>query len=955
MKVKLFVIVTLILALEVVLIGGNSIGYENTFGFSVSFENSVDNTFELSASDYIGELDLSVGRENEESYSIIRGQGEDKIDSTLLYNPYVYELYFDDITLKCEEDYCRNGLYKKRSKRVYKKYMLNVVKEYILNSKVHSWFYRMWSSSTVISSPVLYLEKNSEFGDLYKSIKTNYKKLKDSSVIIVLKVHTKEFSQKRYRDSETKDSYTENETEQSNIESNSIEVSEVKESTVGEKIENEEKETPVKVAMSSLCIKLLGLTKSRNRDNGKSYMFLIDAFEITSRKLFVELMINMLNTPCWNRSNINKSRIVIPVIIGNFRRVQKNTDSDDGILDDIYKLKRRRKSKKEIEVKGIDLSKGDESIGDSSEASIIKRASSKYDNIWSQLFVKWLKVCNDSKIVYDRYERYKENLFKKLLLQYFAYAVNNKVLLKDLFNEKNHFLTEYPLNCQESWGSLIYLLESEYRDESNIVENYTMQKIMAINSVIDALFVANNSMFKKKDMTEEVEEEKEVGSDIIENKFELQVLSDTKSKLNRELESCELLNILTNKEQLPVELKKAQIFDDLILRLIDLPDQRKHRIEYRKLLKDIITANSDIEYLSNDIFQLFESVDHTQNSIHIIRVLFINSIELGLTLNPLELLVNVCRNAKLIPHVQQREDNYLINRKEDENSQEYSNSDEYENSNTDDNLEDECNPFLFISQDILSDEYNADLMEPIQKSSLKFVSLLLRLSQYNLKALNLHVSNLVVKTERLLLSNMIENKKIPATILILSEKIKVMPFNVLSSYSYIKEFKETRISSLLNPIVPIFHSYTLIHLFGNSILPSNNYEISKIILMEICLIYFDPISFIGKEFVNLCNLTWNYESRQEYYTQVDITTRICEKITSDKRKIGNNSHTIFLICNYLENLKSKFSVNKSIKQSGFEQEYVSDDFNKRCENIKTYCIQQSGDLFKNVCEIKHLK
>ncbi|KAH8741799.1 hypothetical protein FG386_001373 [Cryptosporidium ryanae] len=966
----LFVILSLVL-LKFILTGGSSIDYDGSFGIAGNLDNDFDNSFESSGLNYIRELDLSVGMKNEESYSLINNQNRYELDSTLLYNPYIYESYFEGIDVKCGEDYCRNGLYKKRSKKLYKRYMLNVVKEYILNSKVHSWFYRIWSGSTVLSSPVLYVEKSTEFKDLYKSIRTSYKKLKDSSVIIVLKVHTKELTKKKKLLDE--DSYSENETnrdgmENSDSESSSVKLSEFEESKVGEKIENDEVETPVNIAISSLCIKLITLTRSRNRDNGKSYMFVIDSFGITSRQLFVNLMINIMNTPCWNRANINKSRIVIPVIIGNFRRAHNKKNEDNGILDDIYMLKRREKNEEGVEINRSESEREDESPSmDSTEASVIRRLSSSYDKIRNQLFIKWLKACNESKLVYDRYEMRKEGLFKKLLLQYLIYAINNQIIFKNLSSEGNHFLIEYPLKCQESWDSLIYLLESEYGDDTNTSEDYVIQKNMAINSVVDALFIANNSMFKDKHLTEEVDEENVVG-DVIENKSEpeLRIVSDSKNKLKRELESCELLNILTNREQLPVELKKARILDDLLLGLINLPDQRKQRIEYKKFLKKTIADNSDIDYLSNDLFQLFEAVDHVQNSIHVIRALFISNIELGLTLNPLELLVNVCRNAKLIPYSQQK-DNYLRNEKESENGQDYSNndyrdknddynalnSDEHENINSEDNLEDECNPFLFISQDILSDEYNADLMEPIQKSSLKFVLFLLRLSQYSLQALNLHVSNLVVKTERLLLSNILETKRIPTMVLVLSEKIKYMPFTVLSSYSYIKELKETRISSLLNPIVPIFHSYTLINLFGDSITPTNNYEISKIVLMEICLIYFNPNLFLDKEFVKLCNLTWNYKSKQEYYIQIDVSTRVCDKVTSDRRNIGRNSHTVFLICNYLENLRGKFSSNK--KQSEIEQEYVSSEFNNRCENIKAYCIQQSGDLFRNICEIQHSK
>ncbi|KAF7456076.1 hypothetical protein HWI79_3385 [Cryptosporidium felis] len=925
-----------------------------TFGHDSSLEYS-DELYEQSAS--FQNLDFSPSGSVDHTQSMLLE--DESLQESSLFNPFRFELEARESVL-CEEDFCKRGLFAKKSLKLFKVYTRNVLKQYIQESKVRSWFFRLWSESTVMTSPVLFVGKKSDFQYIYKTARKSYQKLKDSSVVIILKVSTKKIP----HELRVEERDEEEEISKSSDEEEGYSRQPFRDSEGERNLENIDENSSIAQAIKTLCIKLRGLSKHKLKDNGQSYLFVIEAFEITTRESFSKLMSNVIQTSCWNRANPEKSRVVIPVIIGKFTELKESgvaIGRTSGRRRSSSDRRRKRSSGTKPRGDGRknadsarDLQGSELSSSISPQLSIEKNSfgfqkdefgPDQFDN----LFVKWLKRCNESKIIFEKYEKKERGLFKRLLLHYFVYAISNKTVSLEISSNENHFMTDYPLNCQGSWSSLLFFLEAKY-NESDV-----LLKMNIINTILESLLAANNTLFKEQDGLEEgtvpTSEDQQVQT--------LPMPEAFKSNLEKSPGVCELYSIISGKDLPPVSLSDARVLDDLLVRIELLPDKRRSRLEFKDYLAKISSEHSK----KKPILELFEAVDYVQNSLHLIRAMFISHIDLGLTTNPLELLVSVCRNAKLIPPGSQDKPQELGKKGPSSEKSEPSNEEEVSNrggggedTNRDEEEEgmDSCNPFGYLQEEVMAEDYSGDLMESLQKSSVKLVSLLLRQSQYNLRILALHVSNLAIKTERLMLSSLLEKNRIPSLVLVLSEKVQTFPFNVLSSFSYLKEVYETRIPSILKPYIPLFPSYTLVGLFGESLGLSSQKDFGRVLLMEICQMYYDPNRQLEAEFIRLCSRTWEYSGLddQEYHKSISEASLTCKKLSSEgmgegKSRIGKNSPTVFLICDLLEKLQN----GPSSRSSGLENvrnKYIPKEFREKCENAKSYSIQQSGSLYNQL-------
>ncbi|KAJ1611449.1 putative signal peptide-containing protein [Cryptosporidium canis] len=908
------------------------------------------------------------------------------------YNPFLFESEQRE-RLVCQEKFCTKALYGKKSSRKFKSYMRSVLKHYILESRVRSWFFRLWSGSTVLTSPVLYIGKKSEFKEIYKLARKNYQKLKDSAVIVILKVLTKKVSKELALEEEEEAS-----------KSDSAEDSEGSSSSYGEESrtagyeDSGERSSSISQAVKGLCVKLRGLSKHRSTDNGQSYLFVIEAHEITDKFIFSRLMTNLIQTSCWNRANINKSRVIIPVIVGSFA----HTKESDGILGDIYSSgsgsgsRSRRSRARSRADQDSKQEHSDPSYRPGPEGARIRGeedpmeddldqgdASSGSTLEYNALFVKWLKVCNESKMIYERYQTTNPELFERILTQYLIYAVNNRVIVNELSGRNGnsrHFISEYPQNCQKSWDELLLLIEREFGEADLGL------RIILISTILESLKAANNTIFKETN--QQVDADSHSGSQASGSSGEAgkDMSGDLspghcKSRLERDPEVSELYSILSTQDQSPTTLPQARMMDDLLIRLEDLPDQRKSRLEFKRYLSGLKSEGES----ASQIIQLLESVDHIQSSLHLVRVMYITSMELGLVVNPLEILVSVCRNAKLVPADSQgggdtprRGRGRPRNRRENRWTDADSGADELEESlaSTMDeeefdaegqasggdleedggsNVMDECNPFSYLSEGLLTEDYDGDVMESIQKSSIRLASLLLRLAQYNTKILSLHVSNLVVKTERLLLSNILEAQRISSMVLVLAEKIRVFPFTILSSFSYLREVSEVRAVSMLRPFAPLYPSYSLMGMYGDSIQIKDWRQLGRVLMMEICMLYYDPKSQLDPEFLQLCVSTWESNSRDdEYFRSISRASSRCKRLTKESEngsKLGGSSPTVFLLCDLLDKLLNGPGSKSDRALTQVKERYLPKEFENLCENIKSYSIQQSGNLYNMLVKL----
>lgn len=982
--------------------GESSQEISESFNSILEINPGVDYSDEISYenADFM-KLDFSPIGNNEDSYSMELPVKESELFKSPYFNPFIFE-FEQTKKVVCQEQFCTKGLYGKKSSKQFKSYVKSVLRHYILESKVRSWFFRLWSESTVLTSPVLYIEKKPEFKEIYKIARKNYQKLKDSAVIVILKVLTKKVSKEL-----TLEEREEEEASKSNsVENKEYSYSEYEEGTrTDEQNHLEGLSYSISQTVKTLCVKLRGLSKHRMSDNGQSYLFVIEAYEITDRLIFSKLMTNLIQTSCWNRANINKSRVIIPVIVGNF----KHTKENNSILSDVYdsslkskSKKSRSKSKTRQNFNSISRSTKDEEDGEFEANSNNMDFSLDFDPEYNALFVKWLKRCNESKIIYEKYQIINPGLFKKLLIQYLLYAINNKLITSEISKndqEARHFMTEYPTNCHNSWNELLKLVESEY-DTSDI-----KFKTMLISTVLESLQVANFTLFKETDSqqstqvdTKESSSKEEIKETQDGNDSKVLVPNQIRSEIQKDPELSELYSILSSKEQNPTTLLQARIIDDLLIRLEELPDQRKSRLEFKKYILSLKMAKES----ATQVLELFEAIDYIQNSLHLLRVMYITSMELGLTVNPLEILVSVCRNAKLIPidgqgtkdksnkkksmkkksknkkrkkgrrnnkddimETSYVEESNSVIEEETQNStserEDFEDLNDPQTENSKGNSEDimeECNPFNYLDEELLSEDYEGDVMESIQKSSVKLASLILRLTQYNTKILSIHVSNLIIKTERLMLSNILEYQRIPSMVLVLSEKIHTFPFNFLSSFSYLKEVFETRTVALLKPLIPLYPSYTLMGLYGDSIEIKNWKQLGRVLMMEICNLYYDPKLFLDSEFVTLCNSTWESNSKDdEYYTSISQANSKCKKLSKQVKnfemnnKVGNNSPTVFLLCDLLDKLVNGPGSKNYRGLSEIKEMYISKEFENKCENIKSYSIQQSGNLYNMLIKL----
>ncbi|KAL5368978.1 putative signal peptide-containing protein [Cryptosporidium parvum] len=976
-------------------------------GSRTEFTNEI--TFD---DEHVLSLDFSqTGGSYEENYSIESPlKGDESTLSSLYYNPFLYEFELNT-KIVCHEQFCKKGLHSKRSSKLFKSYTKSVLKHYILESKVRSWFFRLWSESTVLTSPVLYIEKKQEFKDIYKIARNYYHKLKDSAVIIILKVLTKKVSKELALEEMEEEEVSKSISNTSENEEHSYSSENGEETRAYGKNSSAGVSYSISQAVKNLCVKLRGLSKHRTSDNGQSYLFVIEAHEITDRIIFSKLMTSLIQTSCWNRANVNKSRVIIPIIVGNFKYNPEN----QSILSDVYYTEMgsgNRKSKSNIKQTSKSKSRSESSVN-LEDDDLIENFDQSNLNLsvdlkpeYNELFIKWLKRCNESKVIHQKYQLTSPGLFEKLLNQYLVYAINNNSITRELSKHNQgsrHFMSQYPKNCHHSWNDLLKFIETEYNSTD------VKFKIILISTILESLHVANFTLFKEADIqssTESDQKEEEIPSKEQKGKEndiekETEGIHSTgndsnhfnqgqiRSKIENHPEVSDLYSILSSKEQKPITLLQARIMDDLINRLQELPDQRKSRLEFKNYISSLKLDHQSL----NQVLELFEAIDHVQNSFHLLRVMFITNIDLGLTLNPLEIIISVCRNAKMVPidsqSVGERSNKSLRKKKskkgrkdqknhniEDspieqsiyEVEEEYSEEEksqnaqdelqsDHNNENNQDILE-ECDPFKYLSKDLLSEDYDGDVMESIQKSSIKFASLILGLSQYNTKILNIHISNLVIKTERLMLSNILENQKISTMVLILSEKIRTFPFNTLSSFSYLKEISETRTIALLKPFIPLFPSYTLIGLFGDSIEFKNPKQFGKILIMEICILYYDPKSFLDQEFVDLCISTWESNSKDEEYNKsISKANSKCKKLSKEVKgleignKVGNSSPTVFLFCDLLDKLVNGPSSRNEQSFNEIKELYVSKEFNNKCENIKSYSIQQSGNLYNMLVKL----
>ncbi|OII72282.1 uncharacterized protein cubi_01615 [Cryptosporidium ubiquitum] len=1005
-----FVLIVLLVAGKIYGESSQEISEPSNFFFEKSSGMDYSNDISYENADFTI-LNFSPTENSEYSYSIESPSGTNEPLRSPYYNPFLFE-HEQGKKIVCQEQFCTRGLYGKKSSKLFKSYIKSVLNHYILESKVRSWFFRLWSESTVLTSPVLYIEKKPEFKEIYKLARRNYQKLKDSAVIVILKVLTKKVS---------KELTLEEKEEEEASKSNSAENREYS-STEYEGTRTEEQDTSRGISSSisqtvkSLCVKLRSLSKHRMSDNGQSYLFVVEAYEITDRLIFSRLMTSLIQTSCWNRANINKSRVIIPVIVGHFKYSKEN----NGILSDVYDSNFKSKSKRSGSKSKIDKSPNSmsksrsRSTRDEEQTELEKDLgqmdfSVDLDQGYNSLFVKWLKKCNESKIIYERYNMISPGLFEKLLTQYLIYAINNKVITHEISKSAqgvSHFLSEYPTNCHNSWNKLLKLIETEYETSDMGF------KTLLISTILESLQVANFTLFKEVDSQQNKEsdqkelsskEEELNGEEKGKNGSEDFASTQSRSTIQKELEVSELYSILSSKEQNPTTLSQARIMDDLLIRLEELPDQRKSRLEFKKYISNL---KMDRE-TATQVLELFEAVDYIQNSMHLLRVMYITSMELGLTTNPLEILISVCRNAKLIPIDEQggvrdkskkgksmrrrknkkskkgrrsekddmMEASYMnqntgegdeethrsVSESEDLEEENQKNEEELQIEDSKGDNEDmmeECNPFNYLSEELLSEEYEGDIMESIQKSSVKLASLILSLTNYNTKILSIHVSNLVIKTERLILSNVLESQKIPSMVLILSEKIHTFPFNFLSSFSYLKEVFETRTAALLKPFIPLYPSYTLMGLYGDSIEIKNWKQLGKVLMMEICILYYDPKSLLESEFVSLCNSTWESDNKDdEYHKNISKANTKCRKLSKEVKnqemngKIGNNSPTVFLFCDLLDKLVNGPSSRNDRGFTGIKKMYVSKEFENKCENIKSYSIQQSGNLYNMLVKL----
>ncbi|KAJ1615351.1 putative signal peptide-containing protein [Cryptosporidium canis] len=942
-------------------------------------------------------LDFSQTGSLEDGQSVELFPEEASPLGTSFYNPFLFESEQRE-RLVCQEKFCTRALYGKKSSRKFKSYVRSVLRHYILESRVRSWFFRLWSGSTVLTSPVLYIGKKQEFKEIYKLARKNYQKLKDSAVIVILKVLTKKVS---------KELALEEEEEASKSKSDSAEGSEgssygEESRTVGYE-DSGERSYSISQAVKGLCVKLRGLSKHRSTDNGQSYLFVIEAHGITDKFIFSRLMTNLIQTSCWNRANMNKSRVIIPVIVGSFT----HTKESDGILGDIYssgsgsgsgsgykRSRARSRADQDSKQEHSDPSyrpgpegarvRGEEEFmeDDLDQGDVPSGSTLEYN----ALFVKWLKVCNESKMIYERYQTANPELFERILTQYLIYAVSNRVIVSELSGKNGssrHFISEYPQNCQKSWDELLLLIEREFSEADLGL------RIILISTILESLKAANNTIFKDAD--QQVDGDSHSGGQASGSSGEAgkDVSGDLspghcKSRLEKGPEVSELYSILSTQDQSPTTLPQARMMDDLLIRLEDLPDQRKSRLEFKRYLSGLKSEGES----ASQIIQLLEAVDHIQSSLHLVRVMYITSMELGLVVNPLEILVSVCRNAKIVPADGQGGGDRLRggrgrsrsrrreSRRTDADVEAGTNELEESLASTMDEEEfdaeggvgdgdmeeeggsdvmDECNPFSYLSEGLLTEDYDGDVMESIQKSSIRLASLLLRQAQYNTKILSLHVSNLVIKTERLLLSNILEAQRISSMVLVLAEKVRVFPFTILSSFSYLREVSEARAVSMLRPFAPLYPSYSLMGLYGDSIQIKDWRQLGRVLMMEICMLYYDPKSQLDPEFLQLCVSSWESSSKDdEYFRSISRASSRCKRLTKESEKgskLGGSSPTVFLLCDLLDKLVNGPGSKSDRALTQVKERYLPKEFENMCENVKSYSIQQSGNLYNMLVKL----
>lgn len=942
-------------------------------------------------SQYLAGLDLTQMDETESSISVdgygsfgVWGGASSSFESPF-YNPFVFE-FEQRQKLTCQEKFCVKALYGRRSSKLFKSYIESVMRSYILESKLRSWFFRLWSGSTVLTSPVLYIGRRLEFREVYKSAKKNYRKLKDSAVVVILKVMTKRVSRELALEEEEEASR-----------SGSVEDgqdSSPRDRAGGRDDSSGEASSCITQAVKNLCIKLRGLSKHRGSDNGRSYLFVVEADGITDRLIFSRLMTSLIQTSCWNRANMDKSRVIVPVVVGDFKYV-KEEERGGGILSDVYGAESgsggssRSKSKsrssgsrpKSEPPSGDPVTHhpGPESERDQEEFGEGADDSADFGAEYNALFVKWLKRCNESKVIYEKYETTSPGLFEKLLTQYLVYAVNDRVVAREISkgggdHGYRSFMSEYPRNCYDSWNELLSLVESEYRESS------IGFKIMLIGTLLESLHVANNTLFKEDDKDSDQKEKQ-----------------DLLSRMDKDPETCELYSMLSSRDQSPVTLQQARLMDDLLVRLRDLPDRRRSRLDFKKYLSSGLSVGKES---GTQVLELFEAVDHIQRSFHLVRAMYITSAELGLTVNPLEILISVCRNAKLVP----AEDSQgaskrngsrgsRASRRESKSRTDLADASKREeleeSSQTEDGYRDgdgdgdgdameECNPFNYLSEDLLSEEFEGDVMEYVQKSSIRFASLLLGLVQYNTRILSLHVSNLVIKVERLILSNVLEGQKVSSMTLVLAEKVLTFSFSTLPSFSYLREVSETRTASLLRPFIPLYPSYTLMGLYGDSVEIGDRRHVGRVLVMEICMLYYDPKSLLETEFVNLCVATWESGGKEDqdyYFKSISQASSRCKKLSwrggdgkeseADNDGTGNGknhlskavgaggrtSPTVFLFCDLLEKLVNGPGSRSSQAFAEARERYLPRGFESQCDKIKSYSIQQSGNLYNMLVKL----
>ncbi|OII77508.1 hypothetical protein cand_016680 [Cryptosporidium andersoni] len=884
--------------------------------------------------------------------------------TNVLFNMYSIESTLPYI-ISCGKWCPKFGISSKHFSKKFNNYTRLILKEYIMKSNIYSWFYRLWSGSSVLTSPVLKLNSPREFLHIYELSKKYHQKSKFISVIILVKISTKPISKTDIVDDEDQDSQINSEDDiiKQSVKQLCSKLRNMKRSSMkrykkkSDRFQNKSYEMEENSLDKDESLKYLDLPQISN--DKFSHLYVIEGNGVTSKSVMVRMLARLTTTSCWNNVPTDKAHILFPIVIDdmpvpksrgligevfereNISKYHKEKHRPLGLmaLDSLRKdkMKRIKEDKSFIQTE----ENSTDSKFEESNEEIVEEESLVDNNLnidlKNSLFIRWIKICSDSKTLYEKLEKEEKGVFINItqkLLQSSSIDFVKKIA-------SHNFFSFFPQDCDSSWNSLINLLNTENLF-SRFSSNKNLNSEFIVNTVIDTVNVINTIIFKdiNKDGKDDEDSKNDKDSKEKNDNTSSDILG-TESALES-IYPSELFSILS--ADLPAtRLDLAKVMDSILMILEELPDSRKSRIEFRdKLARLNLSDKENTRYINGEIYQLFEAVDHVNMVFHLIRTLIVADNVQELPINPLEILVIVCNNAKLVPKAE-----YIKNK-------------EFKISERSDN----CNPLLYLSEDLLREDVDHDIMEPLQKSAIKYVSLLLKLSQYNINTANIHIANLVAKTERLLVQSIPMEQKKAYISLRLGEKIRVLPFITLVNVSYLPEINYSRISSLLNAYIPIFPTYTLTGLYGDLVFPKSPSAIARQLGMQICLSFYNPTEELDPVFIDLCKATWNESlDLSDYLKKAKL---YCSKLvrsideneepnySTDKFMGSTSPQLVFLLCEYSTKITDGFQQNLDNLRS-LSKSYIPPELDIKAQNILQYCRNQNpllAQIIQNLYPVK---